>query len=181
MDALQRRTGISAGRRVSRSCTVRGSEVGDLGRSAEAGRRQGRERRQATRDPPSPDSPSSLPAGCAPDTASHRRRALSRSKRTASGSRPSSELQYASAPPGSAASVAPGAGCSILSARRAVEELRMRPRRPERWVGGDLTGPATLARLGLSAARWGRAVRLGLFWYSWNPAGSAGSWGDGGC
>lgn len=64
------------------------------------------------------DSPSSLPTGWAPDTASHRRRALSRSKRSRSGSRPSrsSEMLYGRAPPLSAASTVPNAGYSIFPA-----------------------------------------------------------------
>ena len=65
-----------------------------------------------------PDSPSSLPTGCDPDTASQRRRALSRSKRSPSGSRPSrsSELLYDLAPPLSAFSTVSNAGYSIFPA-----------------------------------------------------------------
>lgn len=111
---------------------------------AGTGGRPSRLRPAAITEPP--DSPSSLPAGCAPDTASNRRRALSWSKRTPSGSRPScsSELLHGPAPPGSAASAALGVGHSIFPASLAVEELRMRPR--SRAVGGRGFGPASKSR-----------------------------------
>lgn len=62
-------------------------------------------------------SPSSLPRGWAPDTASHRRHALSRSKRSPSGSRPSGspELWYGWTPPLSVACTVPNAGYSIFA------------------------------------------------------------------
>lgn len=86
----------------------------------------------------SPDSPSSLPTGWVPDTASHRRRALSRSKRSPSGSRPSrsSELLYGRAPPLSAASTVPNAGYSIFptSPNRQIATHKAWSR--EIWVGG---------------------------------------------
>lgn len=117
-------------------------------------RGQRRDRRQAipprsSRQPRSHrlDSPSSLPAGCAPDAASHRRRALSRSKRTPSGSRPSgsSGILYGPAPPGSAATGASGAGYSIFAASCDVEELRMRRPLP-RAVDGRGFDPARNSR-----------------------------------
>jgi hypothetical protein len=119
-----------------------------------------------------PDSPSSLPTGCAPDTASHKRCALSRSKRTPSGSRPSrsSELGYGSALPPSVASTEPSAAYSIFpsnpSRLRAAHASCYR----ERWVGGDSARPTNLARFGLCSPRRGVApgfplvlVPLGLW------------------
>ena len=86
----------------------------------------------------SSDSPSSLPTGWAPDTASHRRRALSRSKRSPSGSRPSrsSELLYGRAPPLSAASTVPNAVYSIFPASRNRQIAAHKPWSREMWVGG---------------------------------------------
>lgn len=96
----------------------------------------------------SPDSPSSLPTGWAPDTASQRRRALSRSKRSPSGSRPSrsSELLYGRAPPLSAASTVPNPRYSIFPASPNRPIVAHKPWSREMW---DVARPTNLARFGL--------------------------------
>lgn len=88
------------------------------------------------RPPPSLlHSPSSLPTGWAADTASHRRHALSRSKRSPSGSRPSgsSELRYGWSPPLSVACTVPNAGYSIFPAN---PNPPIEPRPREMWPDG---------------------------------------------
>ena len=94
-----------------------------------------------------PDSPSSLPTGWAPDTASQRRRALSRSKRSPSGSRPSrsSELLYGRAAPLSAASAVPKAEYSIFPTNPNRPIAAHEPWSREMWVGGWLC-PANKSR-----------------------------------